>query len=191
QWPQPIPDYGPPPIPRRPRRRGRLVLVLIVLIVLLISLVGFVLKYRATHTSSTGSAPATRTMAPEVPAGGAGRNVVPTAYLGTWSGQAVFSNYAPAGAVTLTVGPGGIGDESAASRLDSGTTRCEAAWTLVEVTSASLVYTSRRVRSTPGACADVDLTERRVLVLQLDGTIQYGVSRSNVITLAALMRRIG
>ncbi|MEU8516776.1 serine/threonine-protein kinase [Kitasatospora sp. NPDC048722] len=190
--PQPVPVYGPTPYPPPPRRRVRLVLVLVVLVVLLIAAAGYALTHQEAQTSTTGSAPVTNTMAPGVPAGGAGRNVVPAAYLGTWSGQAVHSDNTPAGVVTLTVGPGGIGDQSTGSRLDSGAVRCEAVWTLVEASSISLTYTSRLVRGTPGsACTGGDATDRRTLVIEPDGTIHYGVSRAGVVTQAAVLRKTG
>ncbi|MFE2408422.1 serine/threonine-protein kinase [Kitasatospora sp. NPDC059408] len=190
--PQPIPVYGPPRYRPPRRRRGWLVLVLVVLVVLLIAAAGYALTHREAQTSTSGSAPVTGATAPGVPGGGAGRNVVPAAYLGTWSGQALYSNNTPAGVVTLTVGTGGIGDRSTGSRLDNGTTRCEAVWTLVEVSSISLTYTSRLVRGTPGgACTGGDAIDRRTLVIERDGTIHYGVSRAGVVTQIALLRKTG
>ncbi|MEE1783700.1 serine/threonine-protein kinase [Streptomyces sp. SP17BM10] len=196
QWqplpPEPIPVYGPPRYQPPRRRRGRLVLVLVVLVVLLIAAAGYALTHQEAQSSTTDSAPAAAGTAPGVPVGGAARNVVPAAYLGTWSGQAVHSDSTPAGVVTLTVGPGGIGDQSTDSRLDNGATRCEAVWTLVEVSALSLTYTSRLVRGTPGGgCTGGDANDRRTLLIERDGTIHYGVSRAGVVSQVAVLRKTG
>ncbi|MGW2250641.1 serine/threonine-protein kinase [Kitasatospora sp. NPDC001660] len=188
--PQPIPVYAPSG--HGPRgRRGVLVLVAVVMAVLLVAVWGYAVKDRTTATSTTGSASG-NAPAPQLPAGGnaLGGDRVPVAYLGTWSGPAVHPDHTPAGVVTLTVGQGAIGDESTRSRLDNGATRCEAVWKLTEVSATSLTYTSRLVRSTPsGACAAAASTDLRVIVLELDGSIHYGVAHAGVVTQAAVLRK--
>ncbi|MBV2152419.1 serine/threonine-protein kinase [Kitasatospora sp. SUK 42] len=128
----------------------------------------------AASAPATGAAPATGSASASAPGTG-GPNVVPAAFLGTWSGEMVTDKGLPGGTTTLTVRPAAIGEEATTSRNAlSGliSISCEGAWTLKSASATRLVFQSRLVRSSmPGACTGG--ADAETLTLQADGTIRF------------------
>ncbi|MFG3050116.1 serine/threonine-protein kinase [Kitasatospora sp. NPDC048239] len=131
-------------------------------------------------SSSTTSSSSSTTVLPAPPSaagGGSGPSVVPSAFLGAWSGDMTTEKRLPAGVTTLTIGPAAIGQENTTSHntvviAGSLSVTCDGAWRLDSVSPEKLVFTSRLVGSSfPGACTGGSNSE--TLTLQKDGTIRF------------------
>ncbi|MFF2040089.1 protein kinase [Kitasatospora sp. NPDC058170] len=139
----------------------------------------------ATSSTTTSSSSSTTILPVPPPATGAGPgsgsasgpSVVPSAFLGTWSGDMTTEKRLPAGVTTLVIGPAALGQESTTSHntvviAGSLSVTCDGAWRLDAVSPEKLVFTSRLVGSSlPGACTGGSNSE--TLTLQKDGTIRF------------------
>ncbi|MFD5463463.1 serine/threonine-protein kinase [Kitasatospora sp. NPDC127059] len=142
--------------------------------------------------SPSGSAAGAPSGVSPVPGAGGG-DVVPAAFLGTWSGDMVTDKGLPGGTTTITVHQAALGQEATTSRNAlSGliSISCEGAWTLKSVSGSTLVFQSRLVRSSiPGACTGGSNSE--TLTLQSDGTIRFTSADPAAGNPAGTLRRVG
>ncbi|MEV7774945.1 protein kinase [Kitasatospora sp. NPDC086791] len=183
---------GPEPEPRRRRRRWWRVPVVMLAVLVLVTAAVMTLRYlveeadRATASTGLTTEPVGD---PTIPVA-AGRNLVPTAYLGLWRGEVDVVAGGAVGVITISVGQGGIGDESTTTRMaGSNGAVCEGAWTLRSVSATALVYTSRLAASSAATCQNIALP--RVLTLLPDGTLRYDVSNGATTVQGGVVRRAG
>ncbi|MFJ4189646.1 serine/threonine-protein kinase [Kitasatospora sp. NPDC089509] len=146
----------------------------------------------STVSSTASVSPSGTSGASAAPVAG-GPDVVPAAFLGTWTGDMVTDKGLPGGTTTLTVRQAAIGQETTSSRNAATgliSISCEGAWTLKSVSDTTLVFQSRLVHSSiPGACTSGSNAE--TLTLQSDGTIRFSSADPAAGNPVGTMRKAG
>ncbi|MFD4432225.1 serine/threonine-protein kinase [Nocardia sp. NPDC058497] len=187
---QPDAVSGPHPIPPASSRTRTLLVAAAVTVAVAVAagafLIGVQLRGQPDASGVAVSTPvAADTDTPT--ATGAPATTVPSAFAGSWQGQA--SDGPVRFAIELTIGKGKVGQKVATASntgMISGE-RCERSETLVEATTDRLVFRAKLTGKSAGGCLDDGATS--TVTLRPDGSLDYSTPGALGGTIAGVLRK--
>ncbi|MGW6423323.1 protein kinase domain-containing protein [Nocardia sp. NPDC055053] len=188
--PQPDAVSGQHPIPPTNSRTRNLLVAAAVTVAIAVAAGAFLIGVQLRGQPDAGgvtisTTAAADTDAPTAP--GAPATTVPSAFVGSWQGQA--SDGPVRFAIELTIGDGEVGQQVATASntgMISGE-RCERSETLVEATTDRLVFLAKLTGDSAGGCLDEGATS--TVTLRPDGSIAYSTPGAFGGTIAGVLRK--